>query len=140
MPKLDGHTNKIILIRGLPGSGKSTMAREMLDYRHLEADMYFEVNGEYVYDASKIKAAHDWCVDMAKECLEQGLNVVVSNTFVKNWEMQRYVDLGYPFKIIELQQRWHNIHGIPKDKIEMMAKGWQELTTSMRSGTGKHFH
>lgn len=136
MPNLKGHVNEMVLIRGLPGSGKSTMAREMTDYRHLEADMYFEVDGEYVYDASKIKAAHDWCVAMAKECLEQGLNVVVSNTFVKTWEMQRYIDLGYPFKIIELQQRWDNIHGVPKDKIEMMSQGWQELTTSMRSGSG----
>lgn len=52
---------KLVLIRGLPGSGKSTIARAMAAYEHYEADMYFEKGGEYCYDASKIKDAHEWC-------------------------------------------------------------------------------
>jgi tRNA uridine 5-carbamoylmethylation protein Kti12 len=39
-----GAIMKLILIRGLPGSGKSTIAREYVKqgYHHFEADMYFE--------------------------------------------------------------------------------------------------
>ena len=127
-------SNEIVLIRGLPGSGKSTKAKAMSGYRHLEADQYLEVNGEYVYDASKVKLAHDWCVSTAKESLEQRLNVVVSNTFVRLWEMQRYIDLGFPFRIIEMKDKYQNIHGVPQDKIDLMAISWQELPAKWRIG------
>jgi predicted kinase len=119
--------NEILLIRGLPGSGKSTKAKTMVGYRHLEADQFLEVNGEYVYDASKVKHAHDWCVSTAKEYLDQGHNVVVSNTFIKIWEMKRYIALGYPFRIIEMKDTFQNIHGVPQEKIDLMASGWQEI-------------
>ena len=50
----------MVLIRGLPGSGKSTCARE--DYAHIEADMYFmDAEGNYKYNPSK---AHAWCRKM----------------------------------------------------------------------------
>jgi len=98
--------NEIVLIRGLPGSGKSTLAISMSEYVHLEADMYLLIDGDYVYDASKVKAAHDWCVAQAKLNLEKGLNVVVSNTFVKLWEMDRYIKLGFPYRIIVMKNRW----------------------------------
>lgn len=118
---------EIVLIRGLPGSGKSTLARAMSEHVHIEADMFLEVNGVYVYDATKIRDAHDWCVNSAKQLLAQGKSVVVSNTFVKTWELQRYIDLGFPYKIIELRDKWPNIHGVPQDKIEIMERGWQKL-------------
>jgi predicted kinase len=119
--------NEILLIRGLPGSGKSTKAKTIAGYKHLEADQYLEVDGEYVYDASKVKLAHDWCVATASQYLEQGHNVVVSNTFIKIWEMKRYIDLGYPFRILEMKGSFQNIHGVPQEKIDLMASGWQEI-------------
>jgi predicted kinase len=122
--------NEILLIRGFPGSGKSTKAKAIDGYKHLEADQYLEVDGEYVYDASKVKLAHDWCVAAARQYLEQGHNVVVSNTFVKLWEMKRYIDLGYPFRIMEMKNSFQNIHGVPKEKIDLMANGWQEIPSS----------
>jgi len=119
--------NEIVLVRGLPGSGKSTLARKMIGYTHYEADMFLEVDGVYVYDASKIRAAHDWCVESATNSLKRGENVVISNTFVKVWELKRYVDLGFPFKIIEMKNSWPNVHGVPPDRIEFMKKGWEKI-------------
>lgn len=128
----NGHTNEVVLIRGLPGSGKTTIAKKMDGYFHLEADKFLEVDGIYIYDASKVRAAHDWCVASTKMALEQGKNVVVSNTFVKLWEMQRYIDLGFPFQILEMQKIWTNIHGVPEDKIKLMAKGFEALPSNWR--------
>lgn len=122
--------NKLVLIRGLPGSGKSTKAKSMAGYIHLEADMYFEINGVYTYDSSKVKTAHDWCVSSAKEELEKGKNVVVSNTFIKIWEMKRYIDLGFPFSVIEMSGSWKNIHGVTLEKIEMMKNSMEKLPLS----------
>jgi predicted kinase len=119
---------EIVLIRGIPGSGKTTMAKKMLGYHHLEADMYLEVNGRYVYNPSKVPKAHDWCVASAKAALEQGRNVVVSNTFAKKWELQRYIDLGFPFRIVEATGTWPNVHGVPKAIIEKMRARWEPLS------------
>jgi hypothetical protein len=66
-------------------------------------------------------------VSTAKEYLDQGHNVVVSNTFIKIWEMKRYIALGYPFRIIEMKDTFQNIHGVPQEKIDLMASGWQEI-------------
>ena len=54
---------ELFLLRGLPGSGKSTLANS-LGGTHVEADMYFlDPQGEYIFDASKLKHAHQWCQD-----------------------------------------------------------------------------
>ena len=132
--------NEIVLIRGLPGSGKSTLARTMQDHVHFEADKFLEVNGVYIYDPSKVKDAHNWCIASAKNALSKGQNVVVSNTFVKLWELQKYVNLGYPFKIIELKGKWKNIHGVPQEKIENMAQRWEKLPNEWHSPSVQHIH
>lgn len=98
----------------------------MNGYEHFEADMFFEVDGQYQYDHSKIREAHDWCVENARKALDAGKNVVVSNTFLKLWEMKRYIDFGYPVEVIEMKGRWKNIHGIPDQKISEMAERWEE--------------
>ena len=56
---MNNHKNEIVLIRGLPGTGKTTLAKTMEGYAHFEADIFLEVDGVYVYDPSRIKAAHD---------------------------------------------------------------------------------
>lgn len=119
--------NHLTLVRGLPGSGKTTYALGLDGYVHFEADMFFIVDGQYIYDKSKIKQAHDWCFNSAKAALNKGLNVVVSNTFLKKWEMQRYIDIGYPFKVVEMQGKWESIHDVPQEVINSMAKVMEEV-------------
>lgn len=120
----------LTLIRGLPGSGKSTLAKT-IPAVHLEADMYFvNEQGEYQYRPEEIGDAHQWCQQQTDYWLQQGKSVVVSNTFVKQWEMTVYKKLARKHKaklnIIVCRELYGNIHGVDDEVIERMRKDWQE--------------
>jgi predicted kinase len=113
---------KLYLIRGIPGSGKSTYARSLNIPDHFEADMWFDQNEGY--NPSKIKQAHSWCLNQTLEVMKQGKPVVVSNTFIRLWEMKSYQEaakhFGYEVEEITMTGRWPNVHGVPENKIQEM--------------------
>lgn len=119
---------KLVLIRGLPGSGKSTSARNIavdLGYVHVEADMYFE-NSKF--DGSKLPAAHNWCYNKAVEALSEGHNVVVSNTFTTYKELKRYMAIeNVGLIILECTENYDSIHNVPEATIERMRERWYRL-------------
>ena len=50
---------ELFLLRGIPGSGKSTVARS-IGGTHLESDMYFidSITGDYTFNPNKLKLFH----------------------------------------------------------------------------------
>lgn len=126
---------ELVIVRGLPGSGKSTKAKEILrdriDFSHLETDMWFtSPEGEYHYDPSCIKVAHEWCKREAKLCLRAGLSVVISNTFSQYWEMIPYLKLAHKYgarvRVITCTGNYPNIHRVPEDVIQKMRDRWED--------------
>lgn len=122
---------KLILIRGLPGSGKSTLARSLRYYINVEADTYFlNDEGDYIFDSTKIKEAHAWCLADTELNLTYLRSVAVSNTFTQMWEMQPYIDLAkklyIPFHVVECKGNFGSIHGVPQEVIERMKSRWEE--------------
>ena len=128
------HRNILYLVRGLPGAGKSTFAKKLLDCMtdvHYETDMFFTdpKTGEYKFDATELKRAHQWCYDRVKHSMEvfdDARTIVVSNTFTQEWEMQPYIDLaekhGYTVisLIVENRHGGVNTHNVPEETLDRM--------------------
>lgn len=112
---------QLVLIRGIPGSGKSTMAKtEYADHVHYEADQYFIRDGVYRFNPKKLKEAHERCRELTLKSLQNGDKVVVSNTFTRVWEMQPYLDMGFPVKVVTATGNYENVHNVPKEAVERM--------------------
>ena len=117
----------LILLRGLPGAGKSTFAQQ-LNGVHIEADHFFiNLAGSYKFDPTKLKDAHAWCASKTEHCMELNLEtIIVSNTFTQEWEMEKYYDLAkqYGYKIfsiiVENRHGGVNIHNCPPETIDRM--------------------
>lgn len=132
----------LYIVRGLPGSGKSTFAKKLVgsDFLICEADKYFinKDTGEYVFDFSKIKLAHLYCQNLVETYMKDSLindqfyrEIVVSNTFTQEWEMTPYFDLAkkYDYKvfvlIVENRHGGKNEHGVPDEKLKLMKERFE---------------
>jgi hypothetical protein len=124
----------LILLRGLPGSGKSTLGSIILQLPNnnpqevLSADDFFVNNeGEYIFDGTKLKEAHNYCQFRCSERMRQQIvRIVVANTFTEDWEMKPYFDMAerYNYRvhtlIVENRHESKNVHGVPEDKLQKM--------------------
>ena len=118
---------ELFLLRGLPGSGKSTLAKSISEV-HYEADMYFvDADGNYNFDATLLKDAHNWCQTMTRMAMEYSTpKIVVSNTFTQEWEMEAYRELaklhGYIVYSIVVENRHNGVnnHGVPEEALTRM--------------------
>jgi energy-coupling factor transporter ATP-binding protein EcfA2 len=117
---------ELFLLRGLPGAGKTTLAKT-LGGAYIEADQFFEYEGKYEFDASKLKDAHAWCQNSVKVWTKNRVDrIIVSNTFTQAWEMDYYFELAKKHKyrvyslIVENRHGGVNEHGVPADKLVQM--------------------
>lgn len=140
----------LILVRGLPGSGKTTLARAIVSasaapdapgspcWPMYAADDYFMVGGEYRFDGTKLAQAHKSCQDNAARSMGAGSDIIVAhNTFVSRWEMEPYFRLAaensYEVTVVsvfdgglsdkELADR--NTHGVPLHAIARMRANFE---------------
>ncbi|XP_009948356.1 PREDICTED: NEDD4-binding protein 2-like 2 [Leptosomus discolor] len=133
----------LLLLRGLPGSGKSTLSRILLGQSRdgiiFSTDDYFRQQDGYTYNAAHLGDAHDWNQKRAKQAMEQGKSpVIIDNTNTQAWEMKPYVEValekGYRVEFHEPDTWWkfepeelekRNKHGVTREKIAQMLERYE---------------
>lgn len=112
----------LVILRGIPGSGKTTFAKTCLSgFVYYDADMF---NDPFNY--LNIAWSHWKCLDNVKNSLIEGYDIVVANTFTQEWEYQKYIDLAKEldvvYHVLHVENHHGNksIHDVPNSTIEKM--------------------
>ncbi len=138
---------KLIIMRGLPGSGKSTAAHtnaNTYDAVILASDDYFMINGTYCFDMSRLGDAHAWTKWRCAQLFEAGKSIVIDNTNTVWKELQWYakegLHNGYEVVVSEPVTPWAknvaqcfetNTHSVPIETIQRMSDRF-ESSNSIR--------
>lgn len=145
---------ELIIVRGLPGSGKSHFSQWLIERNaaaapenghidHHEADHFFEAvvsaserggpgETEYVFDRRLLGAAHDYCYGNTLRSLYKGFSCIVSNTFSTKREVERYVrgvrrsGLPVRIKVVKCVGEYQNVHDVPESAIQRMKDRWED--------------
>mmetsp|Transcript_12638 Transcript_12638/g.11186 ORF Transcript_12638/g.11186 Transcript_12638/m.11186 type:complete len:142 (+) Transcript_12638:32-457(+) len=129
------------IMRGIPGSGKSTVAKKIAGEEGVihSTDNYFvNEEGEYVFDGSKIKRNHEKNYSAFVQSIEDGQEtVIVDNTNTQEFEYKKYAtyatEAGYVVSYVTIpfisaeEAAERNTHGVPAEAIERMMKRWKKM-------------
>lgn len=149
-------TPTVLILRGLPGAGKSTYARKRADQFLAEhnltglvsicnADQYPGLyNADMEIDFSKMSDAHDWCFATFCEACEFAYAsnhlIIVDNTNTTLSEMAPYRMVARRHKLdvkfVHVESRLvaedlaaRTIHNVPARNIATMRERWETLPT-----------
>lgn len=128
--------NEVIVLRGIPGSGKSTLIKTRWPTAIIfSADSFFVCDGKYVYDPARAGEAHAWCLNRFISCAwpTRTVNhpIIVDNTNTTVAEFAPYAAIALAqrmaVKIVTLLCKLdvaaaRNAHGVPVETIEEMHK------------------
>jgi predicted kinase len=132
---------KVKILRGLPGSGKSTYAKTLSNAIVCSADDYHMVDGEYKFNPANVSKAHQDCLRaFVEECQSDDFDyLVVDNTNTTALEIAPYFRIaeayGLDIEILEFEcsittSVERNVHGVPRHVIERMDRNLRQKRPS----------
>ena len=124
----------LYIVRGLPGSGKSSLAKKVTELVYSADDFFTNKKGEYNFNAKLLGKAHEWCWGKVRDAMFIGAEAVaVANAFTQAWEAERYYQIaeeyGYSVFVIECQNDFGNVHDVPQESIDAMKERWEKDLT-----------
>jgi NEDD4-binding protein 2 len=147
IPLGDNMAKICYILRGLPGSGKSMLAKNLRDShthaRVFSTDRFFMVDGEYQFDPSKLGEYHTQNLAQATHFMEKGkkyssdILCIIDNTNTQHWEYEKYEEVakenGFMVQVITVEWNINDIplyaernsHGVPEEAIYRMAERWE---------------
>ena len=92
----------LILMRGWPGSGKTTLAKQLTEWFYSTTiystdDFFVRDDGEYDFAPSHIAEAHQWNIVRTRQWFEEhhdGDVLIIDNTNILNEHLLLYQDLA----------------------------------------------
>ncbi|XP_051167567.1 NEDD4-binding protein 2 [Leptopilina boulardi] len=145
----------MVITRGLPGSGKSYLARNIAQLADendaaqfiFSTDDFFMKKGRiYDFDPMKLSDAHTFNQQRVSKAVKDGISpIIIDNTNTQCWEMKPYVifavQYGYFIEVLEPNTLWaynvnelakKNIHNVPKQSIQRMLERFDKNITAAK--------
>jgi predicted kinase len=124
------------LLRGLPGAGKSTLAKQLSEggkHPVFSIDSYFtNEKGEYDFKFDENHKAYKACEEQTEKALMQNNSkVFVDNTFTLDWELEPYFKMAKKFNYqlhvvtVENYHSSENIHNVSNEQMQKMAEKYK---------------
>ena len=138
---------ELILVRGLPGSGKTRLASIIaslsipecpISVSTFATDDFFMANGEYKFNQGKLSDYHIKNQNAVEKQMQSAIEggayydlpvndlIIVHNTFTQSWEKETYYELadtyGYTVTSVVVENNHSNksIHNVPDENISKM--------------------
>lgn len=147
---LENNGKVLVIMRGVPGSGKSTKAKQLWfladDTKILSTDDVCTAmnGGVYKFEPRKLGMYHRINQDNARKCMQEGVQlVIIDNTNIKRRDFASYVENAhlYGYTVVEYKvgvtdftnfptladdYRARNTHGVPLNTILRMGMSYEE--------------
>jgi predicted kinase len=117
----------LIIVRGIPGSGKSTFAKILGRAVCTADDWHTDRNGNYNWKPENVGKSHAWCQRKCERFMKRSIErVIIANTSTTEKELDVYYQLaekyGYRVYSIIVENRHDGVseHNVPEETIEKM--------------------